>query len=384
LSGRLRLDRPVAWLAAAVLVVGVVEIALLLWGPPGKDVWAGALAVVQVVLVLAMLRRGFARPGGVEELGAWLSADDDDRRTDLATALAGWLGDESLRVVYWVAELGAYVDAAGSEVALPPAGSDRAAVEVALGEQRVGAIVYDATRIARPELVRAGGRVVALALDNERLAAELLASSERVRQSRARIVEAADSERRRIARDLHDGLQARLVLLAILADRVRAEAIPAGEPSRHAAELHDGLQTAITELRELVHGVVPAALTERGLYAAIREQAYRVPIAIELELDGDDPELSELLESTGYFVASEALANSVKHSRATKLTVHLSCADGRLRIEIGDDGVGGAHVGGGGGIRGIIDRVEALDGEVTVRSPPGGGTQILAEIPLVS
>lgn len=328
---------------------------------------------------LRRARRG--RSSELEELGAWLGSEDD-RRTDLATALAGWLGDESLQVIYWVPELEAYVDAAGSEVSLPPAGSERAAIEVVLNDHRVGAIVYDTRRIARPALVRAGGRVIALALDNERLAAELRASNERVRQSRERIIAAADSERRRIARDLHDGLQARLVVLAMQADRVRADAIAAGRPSRQAAELHNGLQAAITELRELVYGVVPAALAERGLYAAVKELTYRVPIPVELELDGDDPELSELLESTGYFVVSEALTNAVKHSRAAELGVRLSVTAGVLRIEIRDDGVGGARVGGEGGMRGIVDRVEALDGEVTIQSPPGGGTRIIAEIPV--
>lgn len=369
-------------------VVLVATTALLAAGTPiGGDsgllaAQLGALALVPVALVLAMRDGGVARPSGLEELGAWLDSDDG-RRSDLAAALAGWLGDDSLQVVYWVPELDAYVDAAGSELPLPPAGSERAAVEVSLGDQRVGAIVYDATRIARPALVRAGGRVVALALDNERLAAELLVSNERVRQSRARIVEAAETERRRIARDLHDSLQARLVLLAIQADRVRAELTAAGTPSRHAEELHSGLQTAITELRELVHGVVPAALAERGLYAAIREQAYRVPAPLTLELEGDDGELSELFESTAYFVVSEALTNAVKHSRATEVAVRVSLAGGRLRIEVRDDGSGGAHVGGGGGMRGIIDRVEALAGEVSVQSPPGGGTRIVAEIPVV-
>jgi signal transduction histidine kinase len=108
-----------------------------------------------------------------------------------------------------------------------------------------------------------------------------------------------------------------------------------------------------------------------------------VPVPLTLELEGDDGELSELFESTAYFVVSEALTNAVKHSRATEVAVRVSLAGGRLRIEVRDDGSGGAHVGGGGGMRGIIDRVEALAGEVSVHSPPGGGTRIVAEIPVV-
>jgi signal transduction histidine kinase len=254
-------------------------------------------------------------------------------------------------------------------------------VELALAGRRVGAIVYDATLIADEDLVRSAGRVVALALDRERLTVELRASRERLRVSSARILEAADAERRRIAHDLHDGLQTRLVLLALEANGFRHDETASANVRARAAELESGLAGAIIELRELVQGVVPAALTERGLYAAAEDLADRFPIPIRVELDPARAPLPAVVETTGYFVLSEALANALKHSRAEGLELRIERSNGHLEIEVSDDGVGGAVGGSGTGLRGMADRVEALEGRLTVDSPPGGGTRVLAQVP---
>jgi len=333
------------------------------------------LLIVPTTFVLAVLRGGFARTGEIQELGAWLGADEGGR-PGLAPALADALGDPSVALAFWVPATGSYVDGDGGLVTLPAAGENRGAVEVTTAGRRVGAIVYDATLIADPALVRAAGRVVALALDRERLTAELRASREGLRVSRTRIVEAADGERRRLAHDLHDGLQTRLVLLAMEAGRLDADG-----NGGSAAELRSGLDDAITELREIVQGVMPAALTERGLYAAAEDLADRVPIPVALELEPDAPRLPAPVESTGYFVVSEALANAVKHSRAHELRVGLARADGCLRIEVADDGIGGARPDTGAGLRGMADRVDALDGRLEIESRPGAGTRVVAEVP---
>ncbi|MGH2874197.1 MAG: sensor histidine kinase, partial [Solirubrobacteraceae bacterium] len=306
----------------------------------------------------------------------------DGAQPALQDALADALGDPSLALAFWLKDPGGYVDATGRELHMPAAGGDRAAVEVELGGERVGAIVYDATLIAAPGLVRAAGRIVALALERERLTAALRASRERLRASRARIARAADEERRRIARDLHDGLQTRLVVLAIKAHSVSRQATPAAAPEADA--LHAGLQTAISELRELVQGVMPAALTERGLCGAVQDLADTMPIPTRLELDGELARLPGPAESAGYLLVSEAFTNAVKHSRARELRLRLASANGRLRIEIADDGIGGARHGDGSGLRGLADRIEALDGSVRVESPPGGGTLVIAEMPCAS
>jgi signal transduction histidine kinase len=216
------------------------------------------------------------------------------------------------------------------------------------------------------------------------LTAEPRGGHDQLQRSRARAVEASDVERRRIARDLHDGLQGRLVLLAIQADLIRGDPTLSADARAGAAELSAGLQTAITELRDLVQGVMPAMLAERGLCAAAEELADRCPIPVALDLDSARVALPGAVESTGYFIVAEALANAVKHSHAAAVDLRMTRQNGHLRIELGDDGVGGAHANRGAGIRGMSDRVDALGGRLTVRSPPGGGTGIVAELPCAS
>jgi signal transduction histidine kinase len=364
----------VAYGILAVLFVPIGSFVVTNWFPEyGLELAVAQLTVmagVPIAFVAAVLSGGFARTEEVQELGALLSAEEG--RPALRAALRQVLGDDSLELLFRVAGPPRWVDRDGALVELPEAGTERAVSEVRLGDRLVGAIVYDATLIADHELVADAARVTALALDNERLTAELLASREGLRVSRARLVEATDAERRRIARDLHDGLQTRLVLLAMQAGSAAAE----GETT---AQLSHGLQQAIAELRELVQGVVPASLTERGLYAATVELTDRMPIPVELDFEPLPGELPIGVETAGYFVVSEAFSNVVKHSRAEELRLSITRPDGSLRIEVVDDGVGGAHF--GGGLRGLADRVDALSGRLVVDSPPGGGTRILAEVP---
>jgi signal transduction histidine kinase len=368
----------------------VYSIAAVLWVPASRDLETLALwdpltratiqllvlAGIPVAFAAVILLGGFARTSEIDELGAWLGAEEH-ARPELRDALADTLGDPSLELAFWDGPSAAYVDAAGNTVALPAASSSRAAVEVAVGRRRVGAIAYDETLFADPELVRRAGRVVAAALDRERLTAELRASRERLKISRARVVAAADSERRRIAHDLHDTVQTRLVLLAVEAHGLRSD----GSVSHGAAELEAGLETAIGELRELVHGLLPAVLAERGLYAAVEDLADRMPLPIALELDSQRAPLPPPVESAGYFVVSEALTNAVKHAHAHELGLRIQRLNGNLAIEVKDDGIGGASAGTGSGLRGMAERVEALDGHLSVKSPPGGGTCVLAQVP---
>jgi signal transduction histidine kinase len=339
-------------------------------GVPLAVTQIGLLAVVPIVFTIAALRGGFARTSGIEELGEWLGAVDGGR-AGMREALAGALGDSSVALLFWVPQAGGYVDADGRPSRLPADSSDRDAVEVATAGRRVGAIVYDATLIPDRRVVEAAGRVIALALDHERLTAELRASREGLRRSRGRLVEAEDRERRRIARDLHDGLQTRLVLLAV-------EAARAGDDH---TELRAGLEAAIAELRELVQGVMPAALTQGGIYAAAEDLADRSPLPVELDLTPGADGVPTAVETTAWFVLSEAVTNAVKHAGARGLYLSLGEVDGCLRIEVADDGIGGASAGAGAGLRGMADRVEAHNGLLTVESPPGGGTRVIAEVP---
>jgi signal transduction histidine kinase len=328
------------------------------------------MAGVPVAFVAVVLSGGFATSGEVHELGATLDAEEG--RPALRATLRDVLGDPHLDLLFRVDDPDRYVDREGATAAPPPPGSERRLVEVRVGERLVGAIVYDATLIAERGLVEDAARVTALAIDNERLTAELLAGRERLRVSRARVIEATDAERRRIARDLHDGLQMRLVLLAMMADRPGADEVT-------MVELNAGLQDAIAELRELVQGVVPAALTERGLYAAAVELTDRMPMPVELDFEPLPGDLPIGIETAGYFVVSEALANAVKHSHAQEVRLSIGRPAGRLRIEVVDDGIGGALP--GGGLSGLADRVDALGGWTRVESPPGEGTRLVAELP---
>jgi signal transduction histidine kinase len=351
----------------------------------------GTLTMLQLVVIggvpitfaLGVLRGGFARTGEVEELGTWLGVSGGARPT-LDEALAQTLGDPSLQLAFWASDRNAYVDAAGRSVELPSPGSDRAVAEVDLEGRPVGAIIYDATLIGDPELVRAAGRVVAIAVDRERLTAQLLASEGALRRSRERLVEAGDRERRRVARDLHDGMQGRLVLLALEAQRIAGHPTASERVIEAATSLRAGIDDAAGELRRLVHAVMPASLIERGLSAATEDLVDHVPVPTRLELGVEDGALSPAVESTAYCVVAEALTNAVKHSHAHELAVRLALADGLLLIEIDDDGVGGARPGRGVDLRSLADRVDVLGGRLRVDSPPGRGTHLVAELPCAS
>ncbi len=204
---------------------------------------------------------------------------------------------------------------------------------------------------------------------------------EEIRASRARIVEAGDEARRRLERNLHDGAQQRLVALSLSLRLAQAKLDSDPETAARVLDsARDELAAALDELRELARGIHPAVLTDRGLPAALEALASRSPIPIEIETP--DEELPRPVEAAAYYVIAEALANVAKYAGASGATVRVSREDGRARVEVGDDGVGGADPGAGSGLRGLTDRVEALGGTLWIESPAGGGTRVTAEIPL--
>ena len=201
-----------------------------------------------------------------------------------------------------------------------------------------------------------------------------------LRASRARIVQAEEETRRRMERDLHDGAQQQLVQVALTLGSAR-DAL-AGAPAQ-AGELLDAaiaqLAEAAAELREFARGVYPAALTEGGLEVALPALARRSPIPVRLT--AATGRLNPAVEATAYFVVAEALTNVARHAQAERATVDVICHDDVLLVEIADDGRGGAGEHGGSGLRGLADRVTALDGRLDVHSPPGGGTTLRVELP---
>ena len=338
-----------------------------------------AVAGIPITFALGLLRGGFARTGELEELGTWLGTADAAKEP-LAAALARTLGDPTLRLFFWAEGQGGLLDEGGREVSVETVADPRRGWQpIVLDGRSIGVIDYDAELLADKELVHTAGRIVAIAVDRDRLTAELRASQTALRRSRERIVEAADRERRRIARDLHDGLQVQLVLLALEAQQI-ATAPPAHVPER-ATRLRIDIDAAAADLRALVRDLVPAALVERGLTAAAEDLADRMPIPTEIASEIDDGALSHVVEATTYFVLTEALANVVKHAGATIARVRLGLDDGRVRLDVEDDGVGGASIEAGSGLRGLADRVEAIGGTISISSPPGRGTRVWAEVP---
>jgi PAS domain S-box-containing protein len=214
-----------------------------------------------------------------------------------------------------------------------------------------------------------------------RLNAELRARLEDLAASRARIVTAGDVERRRLERNLHDGAQQRLVALSLSLRMALAKV--GSDPERAVAILaaaNEELALALAELRELARGLHPAVLSDRGLKAAVETLAARAPLPVEI---AEIPEgrLPEPVEAAAYYMIAEALTNVAKYANASAVRVRVVADDGRVRVEVADDGIGGADPGGGSGLRGLADRVEALGGSLEVVSPAGAGTSLRAEIP---
>ena len=220
--------------------------------------------------------------------------------------------------------------------------------------------------------------------DFAKLAGQALANAdarEELAASRARIVEAGDAERRRLERNLHDGAQQRLVATSL---SVRLAANRAGDDQQLHAMLDragEELALALEELRELARGLHPAVLSDHGLNAALQTLADRAPVPVLVDVALDDERLPEPVEAAAYYVVAEALTNMAKHARASEARVRVQRADGHAVVEVADDGVGGADAKGGSGLCGLVDRVEALGGRLTVTSPAGAGTRLRAELP---
>jgi PAS domain S-box-containing protein len=206
---------------------------------------------------------------------------------------------------------------------------------------------------------------------------ERVRAEQALRESRIRLLDVADDERKRIQRNLHDGAQQRITAVLLNLGRLREK--PEERQELLPAAI-DELAAGLEEIRALASGLHPAVLSERGLVAALRALALAAPLEVELATVPDE-RLPEQVEAAAYYVVAEALANVHKHAGATRVVVHASQEDHRLVVEVADNGVGGADDEGS-GLRGLADRVEALGGRLSLDSPPGGGTRLLAEIPV--
>jgi signal transduction histidine kinase len=377
---------PVYSAGVAVLFLLIVQIVLQAGGLDSDTldaIWVVGMVPFTLVPYLflgTLVRARIIQSGAVGELMARLG--ETPRRGELRDALARALGDPSLELVYWLPEDERFVDADGRPVAVPQPGAARAVTKVERDGEIVAALVHDAViRDEQRAYVDAVGAAASLALENERLEAELRSKVEELRASRQRMLRIGLEERRRLERDLHDGAQQRLVSMALnmrLA-RARLREDPAG-----AQNLLEGaageLDAALEELRELARGIHPALLSERGLETALEMLARRAPVPVQLERVPDE-RLPEAVELAAYFVVAEALTNVAKYAAASRATVDVNRVNGKLLVQVKDDGVGGADPDAGTGLRGLADRLAVIEGRLEIDSQPGQGTTVTAKIP---
>ena len=377
-------------LAGAVLAGGFVVTFLLQTFVPTSareplgELRVIILAVLRVLVAIGLLigvLRDDAARGRIADLVVRL--DGLPPLPVLQASLRDALGDPSLKVFRWEPANAGFADAAGRPSDRPGAdGSGRTVLTIGDGASPDLVIEHDPSLRDDPGLVSAAAAAVRLAAENERLQAEVRSQLESVQASRARIVEAQDDERRRIERDLHDGAQQRLVSLQLSLQMLRrglgpdADAGTLAELDAATAEA----SAAIADIRELARGVHPAILSEAGLGAALASLADRTPTPVVIE-DGVDRRLPAAVEATAYFVVAEALTNAIKHADAGRIEVRTSLTDDRLRVEVRDDGRGGADPTQGTGMTGMQDRVAALGGTVRIDSRHGAGTWLEVDLP---
>ncbi|HET6547832.1 MAG TPA: histidine kinase, partial [Solirubrobacter sp.] len=331
-------------------VLGLVLLALALPAAVLTIAMHETLYRVLGVIVHAVLVPRTSTPGPVREL------------------LAESLGDRTVAVAYWLPDRQRFVDETGRPVTLPEPGSGRTSTIVEREGRRVAAIVHDASLDTSPELVEAAAAASSLAIDNERLRADLQARVEELRVSRLRIVEAGDMARRRIERNLHDGAQQQLVSLALELRMLRARLKDDPALAPKIDELSERLATALAELRELARGIHPAILTDRGLAPAIESLADRGTVPIEAHVEVEQ-RLPPPVEAAAYFLVAEALTNVARYAEATSARVDVHCDHGELVVQVADDGVGGVDPEAGSGLRGLDDRVAAVGGTLEIDSP---------------
>jgi signal transduction histidine kinase len=356
-------------------------------GAPPEEVFAAVTAEIGRVLsadVTALSR--YDPDGTATVVGGWVSTGDASR-VPVGTQME--LGGRNVTTLVFqtgrAARIDDYSDASGEAAALARERGMRSIVGVPISVAgRLWGVVMVASASEQPQRVDIAGRLagftelVGSALANAEAQAALTAS-------RARIVAAADNARRRIERDLHDGAQQRLVSLALqLRSAVRASPPPkAGELVAQMDLVADELIGVLEELREIAHGLHPAALAEGGLRPALKRLARRspVPVRLDVRIDGRLPEPIEL---AAYYVVSEALTNTAKHASANIIEARVETRGGALHVRVHDDGRGRADLTRGSGLIGLTDRVEALGGRLWLHSPPGAGTTMHMALPLAA
>jgi signal transduction histidine kinase len=379
--GQARRARLIALQAAAglsLVLAGTAAARLLVppWDVSGLSllVYELALCVLAGGLLAGLLMAPWDRAAVTDLVVELGEARSGTLRGELSRAL----GDPSLEIGYWLQDVGPYVDAEGRVLSLPAPDSGRSVTIVEHDRRPVAVLLHDPAVLEDVGLLEAVTSAAHLAASNARLRAEVQARVVDLEASRRRILEARDEERRRLERRLREGAEARLAELAVTLRRGRGSA--SGEQTRYQiAHAEDQLVRTLEELRRLAHGLHPPVLSERGLEGALAALARDFPVPVDVKVT--PAQLRPRVAVAAYFVCAEALANVAKHAAAGHVAVAVTASEDRLRVEIADDGVGGADPGRGSGLRGLADRVETFGGTLRVESLPERGTRLAAEIP---
>lgn len=300
------------------------------------------------------------------------------RSGTLRGELARALGDPSLEVGYWQPETRAFVGAEGQVLTLPTPGSDRAVTVVEGEHQPVAALVHDPAVLGDPALMEAVTAAARLAVSNARLQAEVQERVAEIEASRRRLVDAGDDQRRALEHRLHEGAERRLRDVGVVLSR--RESSDGGATADRIAAAKAQLDETLEDLRRLAIGLHPRLLSEVGLEGALAARLGSFPVSVQMQIAS--PRLHPDAELVAYFVCSEALANVAKHASASRVTIVVTSDDRAVTVVVEDDGIGGADLARGSGLRGLADRIETVGGTLQVRSVPGGGTRLAAEIPL--
>jgi signal transduction histidine kinase len=357
--------------------LGLVMIAVLFvfgaFGWPGfEEVQRATLVIVglsPIVFLIGLLDARLARSAVGELI---LELRGEPAPADLRVALARALRDPSLQLAYWLPDFETYVDRDGREVELAGDDEGRVTTFVDRNGVHVAALIHDPALGEEQELLDAVGAAAGIALENERLHAELRARLDELKGSRARVIEAGQKERQRLERNLHDGAQQRLIALSL--DLSLLEQTLSQDPSAQARleEARREIALSLEELRDVARGIHPAVLSGHGLDIALESIAARAPLPVTLTV-AVDGRLPERVEVAAYYVVAESLTNVAKHARAHDATVSVAQASNRLVVEVVDDGIGGADTERGSGIRGLADRVEASAGASGSGRRPAAG-----------
>lgn len=369
------------WAAAGLSLVlaggAVARLAVPLGGADEPSLLAleATLSVLAGTLLAGLLSPSWGR-AAVTDLVVEVG---ESRSGTLRDELAQALGDPTLEVGYWLPDTAAFVDSEGRSFSLPDPSSNRAVTMIEREDQPVAALVHDPAVLEDSRLPEAVASAAQLAAANARLRAEVRAQLSELRASRRRILDAGDEERRRLEQRLHDGAERRLERIAEELRLARAS-IDSEDGAQRISGIEGQLERTLEELRSLAQGLHPRVLAKAGLAGALASIAEQSTVPVDVA--APDSELPAEVEAAAYFLCAEAVANIAKHASASRASIAVTTENDRLRIEIDDDGVGGADPARGTGLRGLTDRVEALGGALEVESPASGGTRLVADIPV--